>query len=74
MQIVINDVEFSEEEAYKAEMQKRAAPLEAKERSKLADIPIRLGLAKDETGANIVLVAVGIFAVLSALLVFFIAS
>lgn len=67
------DVEFSEEEAYKAEMLKRVGPT-AKTVSKLTDLLIKLGLAKDSTGANIVLAAVGALALLATGLVFLVAS
>ncbi len=65
----MSDVEFSEEEAYKREITKRMGPA-AESGSKLRELPIKLGLAKDATGANIVLAAVGILALLAAILVF----
>ena len=36
-------------------------------------LPIRLGLAKDETGATIVLIGVGVVAVILALVIFLLA-
>ncbi len=69
----MSDVEFSEEEAYKAESEKMARTMEKKSVSKLASLPVRLGLAKDATGANIVLVTVAILAALAGVVVFLIA-
>ena len=69
----MSDVEFSGEEAYKAEIMKRVGPMVTKTGSKIIDLPIKLGLAKDLTGANIVLAVVGVLALLAALLVFLVA-
>ena len=49
------DVEFSEETAYKASLKKA---VEAVPKKGLMTLPIKLGLAKDETGATIRLFAV----------------
>jgi len=64
------DVEFSEETAYKASLKKA---VEAVPKKGLMTLPIKLGLAKDETGATIVLVAVGVVAVVLGVLIFLVA-
>ena len=61
------EVEFSEEKAYNASM-KRA--LESAPKRGIANLPIKLGLAKDETGATIVMVGVGILALVLAVIIF----
>ncbi len=65
----MTDVEFSEEKAYKASYDEAAEKASASQRG-LLKLPIRLGLAKDETGATIVLAAVGILAVVLAVVIF----
>lgn len=69
----MSDVEFSEEVAYKNEVLKRAQAKGEISSSLLLNFPIRLGLAKDQTGANIILGIIGILATLAAVLVFLIA-
>lgn len=66
----MSNVEFSEEEAYKKEILKRADVTGKMSSSKLLNFPIKMGLAKDQTGANIILAIVGVFAALAAILVF----
>ena len=65
----MSNVEFSEEEAYKASLSKMEAnhPVRG-----LQTLPIRLGLAKDETGANIILIGISLIVALLALSVFYI--
>ena len=67
----MSNVEFSEEEAYKASLSKMEAnhPVGG-----LQTLPIRLGLAKDETGANIILIGISILVAILALSVFYINS
>lgn len=66
----MSDVEFSDEETFKTEVQKHIATSGVGSPSKLSSLPVRLGLARDQTGANIILVVIGILAVLVAVLVF----
>ena len=66
----MSDVEFSEEKADDASL-KRA--LETAPKKGIGNLPVRLGLAKDETGATIVLIGVGVLAVILALIIFLLA-
>lgn len=63
------NVEFSEEEAYTASLRDAAKERGGRTRG-LAHFIIRIGLAKDETGANIILVGVAVLAVLLAVVIF----
>ena len=64
-------VEFSEEEAYKAEIDRRAVTMGSGAKPwSLLEIPKKLGLATDETGANVVLVIVAVVAAVAAPLIF----
>lgn len=56
MVIPMSNVEFSDEKAYTASLERRGTP----PKKGLGSLPIRLGLAKDETGAIIVLIVVAI--------------
>ncbi|MDO8594808.1 MAG: hypothetical protein Q7R93_04860 [bacterium] len=69
----MSDVEFSEEKAYNAALEDANKKAAAKDRS-ISSLPIRLGLAKDETGSIIVLVGVGLLAFVLAAVIFFSAS
>ena len=69
----MSDVEFSEEEAYKAEILKKIGK-SGGVTSKLTKLPITLGLAKDAAGANIILAMIGILALVSAILLFALAG
>lgn len=64
------NVEFSEEKAYNAELERSARARGTTPRGGLRYLPIRLGLAKDETGAMLVLVIVGAVALVLAVVVF----
>lgn len=65
-------VEFSEEEAYKTEIDQRAAAMGSGSKPwSLLEIPKKLGLASDETGANIVLAVIAVVSVIAALVIFF---
>lgn len=67
----MSEVEFSEEEAYKAEIDKRAVLNEKiASVSPLLNLPLKLGLAKDTAGATFILAGVAIIAALAALLIF----
>ena len=66
----MSDVEFSEEKAYDASIQKALSKAPKKGISML---PIKLGLAKDETGATIVLVGIGALALILAVIIFVLA-
>jgi len=64
-------VEFSEEEAYKAEIDRRAATMGSGAKPfSLREIPVRLGLATDENGSNTVLLIVAVIAGLAAVIIF----
>lgn len=64
----MSDVEFSEEKATIASI---GGVPEEKKRSVLIAIPIKLGLAKDETGSTIVLAAAGVVAIALAVIILF---
>lgn len=66
----MDKVEFSEERAYTASIQKA---LETAPKKGLTQIPIKLGLAKDEMGSNIILCGVAVFALLLGTVIFLIA-
>lgn len=66
----MSNVEFSEEKASIASIQQRPADAEKKG---VSDLPVRLGLAKDETGSTIILAAVGVFALILAIVIFVVA-
>ncbi len=61
------NVEFSEEREYSNALDAQGRPPV----KGLRALPIRLGLAKDETGADIVLSGVAILAVILGVIVFF---
>ncbi|MDO8619993.1 MAG: hypothetical protein Q7R64_01430 [bacterium] len=61
------DVEFSEEQAYSASLSKVGASASV---GGLRALPIKLGLAKDETGADIILIAVAIIALILMVVLF----
>ena len=63
----MSDVEFSEETAYTASLQRtqKKAPKRG-----LLNLLIKIGLAKDETGAIIVLVVIGILAFVLSVVIF----
>ena len=63
----MSEVEFSEEKAYDASIQKVLADAPKKS---ISNLPIKLGLAKDETGATMVLAGVGILAFVLAVIIF----
>ncbi len=63
----MSDVEFSEEKAYNASLERA---IQSAPKKGLGSLPIKLGLAKDETGANIVLGGVGILAIVIGIIVF----
>ena len=63
------NVEFSEEKAYNASLEKVTQKAE-KEAKGLSRIPIALGLAKDETGATIILAGVGVVAFILGVVIF----
>ncbi|OHA20766.1 MAG: hypothetical protein A2849_02460 [Candidatus Taylorbacteria bacterium RIFCSPHIGHO2_01_FULL_51_15] len=67
----MSNVEFSEEEAYNAALHRKAA---AKPVRRLSTLPIRLGLAKDETGATIILIGVAIVVLVTMAAVLFFAT
>lgn len=60
------DVEFSEERGYSSALNAMGKP----PAKGLRALPIRLGLAKDETGADMVLIGIAILAVVLGLAVF----
>jgi len=62
----MDDVEFSEEKEYDASLRKLTEQASADKKSFLSTFPIILGLAKDETGANMVLVGIAITAIILA--------
>ncbi|MSU56406.1 MAG: hypothetical protein EXS51_03845 [Candidatus Taylorbacteria bacterium] len=66
----MDEVEFSEERAYTADIQKA---LEMAPKKGFAQLPIKLGLAKDETGANIILIGVAVFTLLLGTIIFLLA-
>ena len=61
------DVEFSEERGYSSALNAMGKP----PAKGLRALPIKLGLAKDETGADIVLSAVAILAVILGIATYF---
>lgn len=63
----MSDVEFSEEKAYDASLQRAA---ENAPKKGLGNLPIKFGLAKDETGATIVLAGIGILALVLGVIIF----
>lgn len=65
----MSNVEFSEEKAYNASLEK-VTQKAAREVKGLSKIPIALGLAKDETGATIVLAGVGALALILGVIIF----
>lgn len=67
---VMSEVEFSEEKAYNASIQRA---VEAAPKKGLSNLPIKLGLAKDETGATIVLALAGVIAAILAVIIFLVA-
>ncbi len=68
----MENVEFSEEKAYNATLDKAVERATSNEKS-LSTLPIRLGLAKDETGATIILVGIGVLAFILAAIIFVVA-
>ena len=62
----MSNVEFSEEKAEAAKLQQA---LQKAPQKGLAYLPIKWGLAKDETGANIVLGGVGILALVLGIVI-----
>ncbi len=64
----MSDVQFSEEEGLKAPLYRHGAS--GGGGGGLQRLPIRLGLAKDETGATIILIVIGLFAVVLAVILF----
>jgi hypothetical protein len=65
------DVEFSEEEAYKAEINRRAATMGAGAHPwSLSELTKKLGLARDQASANIVLGIMAVVAALAAIIIF----
>lgn len=65
------DVEFSEEKSFEDSVSKLGS--REKEKRTPARLAVRLGLAKDETGVNIILITVALVAVLLAV-IFFVAA
>ena len=67
-------VEFSEEEAYKAEIDRRAATMGSGAKPfSILEIPKKLGLARDEEGSNVVLIMIAIISAIAALIIFLMA-
>lgn len=64
----MSNVEFSEEKAYEASLERHRTD-GVRERG-LIGLVIRLGIAKDRTGANIMLIALAVLAVLLAVALF----
>lgn len=65
----MSNVEFSEEKAYNASLEK-VTQKAAREVKGLNRIPIALGLAKDETGATVVLSGMGVLAFILGVIIF----
>ena len=65
----MSNVEFSEEKAYNASLERMTQKAQ-KEVKGLNRLPITLGLAKDETGATIVLSVVGVLAFVLGVIIF----
>lgn len=66
------NVEFSEEEAYQASLRDAAKERGLGTRG-LTYFVIRIGLAKDKTGAGIILIGVAVLAALLAVVIFWFA-
>lgn len=66
----MSDVEFSEEKEYDASLRQLSQIAAEDKKGFISSLPIIFGLAKDETGANIVLISVGITAFLLAVGIF----
>lgn len=64
----MQDVEFSEEKSFDASVNKLV--LREKEKWTPARLAVRLGLAKDETGVNIILITVSLVVVLLTVILF----
>lgn len=64
----MQDVEFSEEKSFDASVNKLAS--REKEKWTPARLAVRLGLAKDETGVNIILITVALVVVLLTVILF----
>lgn len=62
------DVEFSEEESFNASVHKLASRGRGKWTP--AMLAVRLGLAKDETGANIILISIAFIALVLTVIFF----
>lgn len=70
----MSQVEFSEEEAYKAEINRRTMTMGSGAKPwNLLEIPKKLGLATDETGSHLVLAIVAAVAVVAAVIIFILA-
>ena len=63
----MSDVEFSEEAAYNASLQRT---LKKTPKKGLLNFVIKVGLAKDETGAIIILISIGILAFVLSVVIF----
>lgn len=69
---IMPDVEFSEEESFNASINKTASRSRGKWNP--ATMAVRLGLAKDETGVNIILISIALIALVLAVIFFVFAS
>ncbi len=66
----MDEVEFSEEKEYDASLRKLTEIAAAEKKGFITTLPIILGLAKDDTGANMVLIGVGVTALLLTVAIF----
>lgn len=62
----MDEVEFSEEKEYDASLRQLTEQAAEGKKGFISTLPVILGLAKDETGANIVLVGVAITVIILA--------
>jgi len=66
----MSDVEFSEEKEYDASLRQLSQMAAENKKSFISSLPTMFGLAKDEAGANVVLVCVGVTALVLAIGIF----
>lgn len=62
----MDEVEFSEEKEYDASIRKLSRLSAANKKSFISSLPVMLGLAKDETGTDLVLIGIGATALVLA--------